>query len=202
MVEVTGFKPGKHEEGPYATPVIGAYIAEKIRRKIGKGYPQLKAKAHDNQPCLLVLYDNMGPLYHINAFTITTAMYGEYGGRLALTEGPREPAQFVFEGFLGNRRTTRGECKRLSAIGVLKGTANDVPRLEVFHNRFALFPVEPVAMALLADKQFEHPNPHERDFTHWRPVDVSPDPGSPSAHNSSIERTEPAASRPARRSSH
>lgn len=133
--------------------------AHRLRNQIAIGYRQLKAAARAGQPCLLVVYNNAGFLNFIDSFSVTTAMFGTYGIHLGLTQ-----AGEVCEtgrGFMGRRRLTRDERKLLSAIGVLVDTQNRGLCLEAYHNPFALDPIEPRVMALLATAQFRHPNPHD-----------------------------------------
>ena len=139
-------------------------------RRLVLRYRQLKTAAREGQPCLLIIYNNSGFLNFIDSFTVTTAMFGSYGVRLGLakTGEVRETGR----GFMGNRRLTRNTCKRLSAIGVLKDARSGSLRLEVYHNPFALVPIEPHLMKLLATSQFLHPNPHGGVSVPWKPSQV------------------------------
>lgn len=144
--------------------------AQRVRDQIARGYRQLKAAAREGQPCLLVIYNNAGFLNFIDSFAVTTAMFGTYGVRLALT--PQDEIRVVGQHFMGNRRVTRNSCKQLSAVGVLKDARSGSLRLEVYHNPFALVPVDSSVMALLASSQFRHPNPHDGAFVPWEPAEI------------------------------
>lgn len=144
--------------------------ASRLREQIARGYRQLKEGVRDGQPTLLVIYNNSGSMNFIDSFTVTTAMFGSYGVRFGLTKTGK--VHETGRGFMGNRRLTRNQCKHLSAIGVLKDALSGALRLEVYHNPFALVPVEPHLMALLATSQKRHPNPHDGAAVPWEPAQV------------------------------
>ena len=139
--------------------VNGSTVARRLRQQIASAYRQLKPAARKGQPCLLVVYNNAGRLSFIDSFTITTAMFGTYGVHIGLTR--KDEVREIGRGFTKNRRLQRNECRGLSAIAVLDGRHQE-PRVEAYHNPFALVPIDPRSMAALATAQFRHPNPHER----------------------------------------
>ena len=144
--------------------------AARLREQIARAYRQLKMAATQGQPCLLVIYNNSGFLNFIDSFTVTTAMFGRYGVRFGLSRigEIRETGR----GFTGKAPLTRNTCKSLSAIGILKHAQSGNLRLEVYHNPFALVPIEPRAMALLATEQFRHPSPHAGISVDWEPSQI------------------------------
>ena len=176
IVEVKQLDPNKQDkeinhasDSGTATPNVIS-PTQRLRRKISDGYKQLKSAARKGQPCLLVLYNNAGLLAFIDSFAITTAMFGTFGVRLgrAKTGEVRE----VGRGFMENRRLTRNTCKVLSAIGVLDDMSGDISCLKLYHNPFALVPIEPAVMGLLAISQFRHPDPHNGMYVCWEPSPV------------------------------
>ena len=142
----------------------------RLRKKIAEGYSQLKAVARDGQPCILVVYNNSGFLNFIDAFTVTTAMFGSFAVRLGLTV--KGHSEVIGHGFMGKRKVTRNTCKRLSAIGVLNDGSTGSVRLEVYHNPYAAVPIPPASLSLLAASQFLHPDPHTGSFVTWEPTPI------------------------------
>ena len=176
IVEIKQLDPNKQDkkinhalDSGTATPCVIS-PAQRLRNKISDGYKQLKSAAREGQPCLLVLYNNAGLLAFIDAFAITAAMFGTYGVRFGRAKAGE--VREVGRGFTGNSRLTRNTCKRLSAIGVLHDASGDAPCLELYHNPFALVPIEPAVMGLLATSQFRNHNPYDGMYIPWEPSPV------------------------------
>lgn len=142
----------------------------RLRKQIAEGYRQLKTAARDGQPCLLVVYNNSGFLNWIDAFTVTTAMFGSFAVRLGLTTTGH--AEVIGHGFMGKRKVTRNTCRRLSAIGVLNDGRSGSLMLEVYHNPYSMVAILPTTIASLADSQFMHPNPHSGSYVAWEPLPI------------------------------
>ena len=142
----------------------------RLRKKIAEGYRQLKAVARDGQPCLLVVYNNSGFLNFIDAFTVTTAMFGSFGVRLGLTT--KGYPEVIRQGFMDKQKITRNTCKRLSAIGVLKAANSRSLELVIYHNPYAVAPIQPATITALAASQFLHPDPHSGNFVTWEPPSI------------------------------
>jgi hypothetical protein len=134
----------------------------RLRKQIAEGYLQLKAVAREGQPCLLVVYNNSSALNWIDAFTVTTAMFGSFAVRFGRTTTGR--TEIVGHGFMGKRKVTRNTCRRLSAIGVLQDANSGSLGFEVYHNSYSVAPIPPDAIAALADAQFIHHDPHHGSF--------------------------------------
>lgn len=142
----------------------------RLRKKFAEGYSQLKSVAREGQPCILVVYNNAGFLNYIDAFTVTTAMFGSFAIRLGLSI--KGHAEVTGHGFMGKRKITRNTCKRLSAIGVLNSDSISSVRLDVYHNPYAAVPILPASLSLLAASQFMHPDPHTGSFVTWEPTPI------------------------------
>lgn len=148
----------------------------RVRDMIGKGYKQLRDSAQRKIPGILVLYDNIHLLPNLDWFTIATAMFGNYGIALGLTNaGPWEP---VASSFRSHRKLTRNSCSGISCVAVLERRTRQTLRLDVYHNPFAANPISPRAMALLADSQFVHDNPHGGGFVNMRPRQIYKNSGT------------------------
>lgn len=142
----------------------------RLRKQIAESYRQLKAVARNEQPCLLVIYNNSGVLNRIDAFTVTTAMFGSFAVHLGRTT--KGNVEVIGQGFMGKRKVTRNTCRRLSAIGILKDARSGSLRLEVYHNPYSVVAIPPATIASLADMQFMHPNPHSGSFVTWKPQQI------------------------------
>ncbi|MBK7414698.1 MAG: hypothetical protein IPJ38_05840 [Dechloromonas sp.] len=149
--------------------VGGSGLRVRLRRQIASGYGQLKRYAREGAPSLLVIYNNSGLLNFIDSFSITTAMFGSFGVRFGIDKSGT--VDVTGQGFIGNRKLTRNECRKLSAIAVLKESASSIS-LDVYHNPFADIPLEPCLIRALADAQFIHPNPHSGQFVELEPAEI------------------------------
>lgn len=176
MVEVKQLDPNENDQRINRALDTGAEMdgatspAPRLRVQIAHGYRQLKAAAREGQPCLLVVYNNSSAINFIDSFTISTAMFGNYGVRLGLARSG-EICE-TGRGFMGNRKVTRNTCKRLSAIGVLKDARSGELRVEAYHNPFAQVPIDPTLMRVIAASQFLHSSPHDGAFVSWEPSPV------------------------------
>jgi hypothetical protein len=119
---------------------------------------------------MIVVYNNSGGWNWIDTFTVAKAMFGSYGVVLKLQ--PDQTIKEIGRGYLGQRKVTKNTFRSLSAVGVLKNTGPYALELCCYHNPFANVPIEPILLAKLANAQYVHPNPHERDFVPWRPKQI------------------------------
>ena len=119
---------------------------------------------------MIAVYNNSGRWNWIDTFTVAKAMFGEFGVVLGLQTN--RTVAVVGQGYLGQRKITKDTFRSLSVVGVLKQMGADAPVLDCYHNPFAHIPVEPTLLAYLADKQYMHPNPHDRGFAPWKPKKI------------------------------
>ena len=134
----------------------------RVRDQIAKAYNQLKTYYKGGHPCLVVLFNNVGILSHIDSFTVTSAMFGGFGFRLALDSS--QAIRVSGHGFLGGRKLTRNTCRGISAVCVLESSGSAGLRLTAYHNPYATNPIEPTVLALLATSQLRHDDPHTGHF--------------------------------------
>lgn len=160
----------KRREDMRAGGAVAVAPTRRVRDHIAKAYRQLKSYAKRQHPCIVVLYNNAGILNHIDSFTVTSAMFGSFGIRLALDSS--RTVQQVGQGFLGNRKVTRNTCRGISAVCVLDSSGSGERRLTAYHNPFASHPIPPEMLALIASSQPRHDNPHDGRFVPLFPNEI------------------------------
>lgn len=154
---------GKKDSSGARAPV------KRVRGLLDDGYHQIKNSAGGKQPTMMVIYNNSGEWNEIDAFTISTAMFGTLGIKRSLTRSGTLVTTRV--GYMGNRKVTESTFRALSAVAVL-GMESGSPFLEVYHNPFATNLIKPENLSELASSQFVHPNPHDTGFIQWEPTPI------------------------------
>jgi len=139
----------------------------RVQSLLEEGYPQIKRSSEGKWPTMIVVYNNSGRWNWIDSFTLTKAMFGEYGFVLRIQ--PNQRIAMAGQRYFGQRKVTKDTFRSLSVVGVLKQMGADAPVLDCYHNPFAHIPVEPTLLAYLADEQYMHPNPHDKGFVPWKP---------------------------------
>jgi hypothetical protein len=146
----------------------GAFDATKrVRKKLDDAYPQIKRLSEGKLPAMIVIYNNAGEWNLLNAFAISTAMFGDYG--FGFESKPNQLIEVTCQGHFGKRRVTEGEFRSLSAVGVLERTGSGTLGLHCYHNPFAEVPIEPKLLAKLASRQYLTANPHKGKYVPWEP---------------------------------
>ncbi len=107
-----------------------------------------------------------------DCWTVTKAMFGDYGYRFGIPAPSGGTIVTLGAGFMGGRKVTRNTCRVLSFVAVLKETSQDDLGLEVYHNPFATVRLEPSRLSQLATDQFIHTNPHDGNYVRWQPTRI------------------------------
>ena len=135
------------KERGYGT-VLGGEPGARVRKKIMDSSPQIKARTVGRHPGLLVLYDNGRIAGHLDPYHIMTAMHGLEVVNFAVPRDPSVRPYATGTRFGPNKKMTRDANTSISAIGALVVTAPDrIVELHVYHNPFAIAPIEPVLLA-------------------------------------------------------
>jgi hypothetical protein len=142
----------------------------RVRHQIAEAYIQLKACYRIGLATGVVLYNNAGFLNYIDGWTVTKAMFGDYGYRFGIPAPSGGSIVTLGAGFMGRRKVTRNTYRVLSFVAVLKEAAPGGLSLEVYHNPFATMRLEPSTLSHLAVEQFVHSNPHAGKWVHWQPT--------------------------------
>ena len=133
----------------------GEKTGARVRKKIRRSGPQLKARAAAVYPGMLVLYQD-GRLADLHDPHLPAAMYGdftiEYKGPEDRSVSPSAVRSFFGQG----KEMTRDANTTISAVGVIfrnssKGWDFD---LVVYHNRYAAICIEPELLARRGIRQF------------------------------------------------
>jgi hypothetical protein len=144
--------------------------SDRVQSLLEEGYPQVKRSSEDKWPTMIVIYNNSGRWNWIDNFTVTKAMFGEYGIVLGLQAD--QMIAVVGQKYFGQRKVTKDTFRCLSVVGVLKRAGADAIGPDCYHNPFTNVPVEPTLLRSLADAQYVHPNPHDRGFVPWKPKKI------------------------------
>ena len=142
----------------------------RVRHKIAEAYIQLKACYRSGMATGAILYNNAGFLNYIDEWTVTTAMFGNYGYHLGIPALSDGPIVTLGVGFMGGRKVTRNACRVLSFVAVLNETVSGGLALEGYHNPFASVRVEPSVLSHIATEQFVHSDPHSGKWVPWQPT--------------------------------
>ena len=126
---------------------------DRIRSKIKKSSPQIKARTAGRYPGLLVLCDDGRIAWHLAEYNIMTAMYGLEIVEMAI---PRDISSkpYIVDRRLGPKKKMTAETNTsISAIGALVVTEPGlILKMRVYHNKFAAVPIN---VKLLADRGIE-----------------------------------------------
>lgn len=144
--------------------------SDRVRHHIADAYGQLKAYNRAGLATGVVLFNNAGPLTYIDSWTVTKAMFGNYGYRIGISAPSGGPIVTLGSGFMGGRKLTRNTCRFLSFVAVLKETSKKQVIIEAYHNPFAAVHLRPSTLSALATDQFIHPNPHDDNWVRWEPI--------------------------------
>lgn len=144
--------------------------SERVRHQIAEAYVQLKACYRAGLATGVVLYNNAGPLTYIDSWTVTKAMFSDYGYRFGIPAPSGGHIVTLRAGFMRGRKVTRNTCRVLSFVAILKETSQGDLGLEVYHNPFATVRLEPSTLSNLATDQFIHSNPHDGNYVRWQPI--------------------------------
>jgi hypothetical protein len=144
--------------------------SDRVQALLADGYSQIKRSSEGKWPTMIVVFNNSGQWNWIDTFAVSKAMFGSYGIVLGLQ--PDQTIEVTGYGYMGERKVTKDTFRSLSVVGVLKRTQSDGVALECYHNPFAHVPIAPSVLSDLAEKQYVHPNPHDRGFVQWEPQKI------------------------------
>ncbi len=149
LVEVKTLKPNDEERSINArrkageVVVSGAVPGERLRREIRAANRQFKPLLSQRQlATLLVVFNDTGCSLHTKPYSVMTAMQGldVVGVRVPLDRGMRPGFGATRS---GPERAMRPDANTsTSALGILTEVQAGSLRLDVYHNRFAVTPLE------------------------------------------------------------
>ena len=156
----------------------GAYHAnmDRPRNSILSAAKQLRAHMRRRQPpipAMVVLYDTLdGLLGYLDSDNIAQCMYGPECFHFRMPESDSEFSQYIPEfvgASLGGKRIVTDQHNTiLSAVAVLRfeQSANYLS-MRVFHNRYALVPLQPSYFRVSDVTHFSHVSQGSRTLPQW-----------------------------------
>ena len=151
IAEVKEFEKNKDEQESYRLleergygKVLDKEPGDRIRKKIRKSSPQMKALTADCHPGMLVLFDDGQIAGHLAPYHIMTAMYGLEIVEMAVPRDISIKPYIADRRFGAKKKMTEETNTSISAIGALVVTGPDlILKLRVYHNKFAAVPINP-----------------------------------------------------------
>jgi len=141
--------------------------SKRVQGLLKDGYPQIKRSSEGKWPTMIVVYNNSGPWNWIDTWTVSKAMFGQFGLVYGLSSD--NSIKVTGHGYFGQRKLTKNSFRHLNVVGVLNKTGTMQISLSCYHSPFAAMPVEPNLLEAIADEQYIHPDPHNRGFVPWEP---------------------------------
>jgi len=140
---------------------------DRIRKKITDALPQLKAFAKANLPTILVIYDNIKAWPELtDEYAVRVAMYGIETAIISSEIAPEGGAKILRRWYGSRKRLTSRHNTTISAVAVMEETENDVS-IKVYHNYFAVIPLERKILICPGIEQFEIENDPSYAFPKW-----------------------------------
>ena len=142
IVEIKEISPNPEELKAQRLARLGQFVVvsstpgDRVRSKISKAVPQLKAATKGRFPGLLVLLNRCLVAEHTSSYNIRVAMHGFETYYLGV---PQNPSQLVYlkdKDFGSGKRTTPSNNTSLSAIAVLS-PHDTSPTMRIYHNPHA-----------------------------------------------------------------
>lgn len=152
------------------TGVYGFTIGKAIRHDLKKAGPQIKARAQDRAPGMVVLFEEQWQ--QVGAAPIRHAMYGAHTVDLSVSADRSRSPSFVGQRLGGQRQTTERHNTSISAVAHLDREGADGLTLIVYHNRYARLPIEHERFARYGIRQFELPEVGGYGIPDWVEVSV------------------------------
>lgn len=141
----------------------------RIRIKIKSAAGQLRPIAKGQHPSIIVLFDNTD-LRTLGSENILNAMYGEEVVDILVSREPNVAHRAIAHRFGGGRRLTESEGLYISAIGRLRVGSDGEGEMDLFHNRFATFPLSPRTASCIATRQYHLSEARPNQYCLWEEV--------------------------------
>lgn len=127
---------------------------DRVRKKIGKGSPQIRMQTKGINPSILVLFDRGLVAGHLEPYNIRVAMYGLEQIHINVTNNPLISPYATGMSYGPKRKMTQNHNTSISAIGCLFTPRPNEIILYVYHNKFAAVPLDPKLLAKHGIRQF------------------------------------------------
>lgn len=133
--------------------VTGGTPGSRVRQKITSSSSQIRLRAKNKHPSLLVLYNNVLLANYTSDYNVLVAMYGLETLMFELPKGQVKP-QLVSKRHGPRQGLTHKHNTSISAVGILSQVGGLVS-LSIFHNHFASIPIGPTVLQGHGIKQFQ-----------------------------------------------
>ena len=183
VVEVKEITPNKEEQEAYRLLAEHRFgkaprhvPGERVRQKIADCSAQIKARTQGKHPSLLVLFDMVGIVGHVDAYNIRVAMYGLEQVHIAVPPIGMGSPHATGMSYGSKQKMTPDHNTSISGIGRLFMTGPDQIFLEVYHNRFAQVPLKHSLLAGYGIEQFELEGDTLGTTSKWCKIDPTVEP--------------------------
>jgi hypothetical protein len=129
-------------------------FSERVRKKIKKAVPQIKARNHKDFPAVVVLFDNVYLYGGIDSDDIKVGMYGEETVDIAIPKDHRTKPFALRHRFGKNRSLAQSHNTSLSCVAVLNDHPINGLLLNIYHNDYASHPLNPDYLRLPTIRHF------------------------------------------------
>ncbi len=119
----------------------------RVRKKINDSLKQIRARTEGKLPGMLVLYDQGRVAGHIDPYNIKTAMYGLEQVHFAVQRDPSKSPYAAGMSHGPGQKMTENDNTSISAIAALWMSDASNIHLHVYHNTYAVVPLEPTVLA-------------------------------------------------------
>lgn len=174
IVEVKEINRNKDEKEPlrqhgreegHGTP------GDRVRGKIRKASPQIKALTKGIYPSILVLFDRTWG-GHLDPYYIRVAMYGLEQIHMNVPINPSISPYATGMSYGPKQKMTAGDNTSISAIGVLSTPGPNEIVLNVYHNKYAAVPLDPKLLAEHSIHQFKLEDEVSEKTAKWKDLAV------------------------------
>jgi hypothetical protein len=143
--------------------VFGCTPGARVRSVIDTAGRQLRARAKEQIPAMIVLFNTEPYLrHHTESYAVRVGMYGLDTIVLGVPSDPSKPSRLVDRRFGPKQKMTKSDNNSISAIAVFEN--ND---LCVYHNIHAEIPLRPQLLHGRASRQFTLERKRDGAFQQW-----------------------------------
>lgn len=183
IVEVKEITPNKEEKKSNQLLLKRGYgnalsntPGGRVRKKINSSSQQIKTETKGIHPSILVLFDSGQKYSHLDPYDIRVGMYGLEQVYFALPPVGSEAPYVTGSGYGPKRKMTPEHNTSISAIGALFRPRSGEVLLHVYHNKFALVPLDVKLLRKYEIPQFELEREMSGTTAMWREVLLNDEP--------------------------
>ena len=145
---------------------------DRVRKKIKDALPQIRRKTKGKHPGVLVLFDRGLVAGHIDPYNIRVAMYGLENVNFAIPCDPRQGPRFTGTSYGPKRKMTETDNTSISAIASLYAVDSHDLRLDIYHNIYAVVPLDMKNVAEYGMAQYTLEREVEGRTAGWEKIEL------------------------------